>query len=130
MKSIIAALFVSAIAASSAAAQSTAITASVPFAFEVCGQKLPAGEYRVTQMVSHIQIATAKGIAKCVSLTSTGAPSSSPSLVFHRYDDRYFFVTVNLATTSRVMAESQAEREIRRSSVSFARPAVVVVRAD
>jgi hypothetical protein len=111
-----------AVSLSSAFAQSSQmITVDLPFAFQVNNHEFPAGKYEVKADAG--QAAVLLRSADCKrAIFSLSAPVESanthalPSLVFHRYDDRYFLSQIWMPGTNsgRGLTVTTAEREIAR----------------
>jgi hypothetical protein len=81
--------------ATPAAAQASAIRADIPFAFTVCDQALPAGEYKFEKENHVIRITRADSRRVWLArLTAGGSDRSAEKLengmlAFHRYGDVY-----------------------------------------
>jgi|SRR2546421_7636046 len=74
------------------------LIANVPFEFEVGKAKLPAGEYEVREIVpasqgAVLQLRERDGHTSIALMTTSvdGKSQEQARLIFHRYDNRYFF---------------------------------------
>jgi hypothetical protein len=108
------------LAATSAQAQTGPLEADIPFAFNVGGKTLPAGEYRVQQMgltQNVIAVVSRSGKDAVLSLKNnvTGAEADKSALIFRRYGNHYFLARIVTAgaTTGSALPMSKAERRIR-----------------
>ena len=111
----------SAIASSALMAQKMQETGTIPFDFQVAGQKVAAGSYIVsrdttsggTSLLSLRGTETRKGIYLPVSVGKAGATGQS-KLVFRKYGDRYFLAEVWFPEESigHVYPASPAEKEL------------------
>lgn len=121
--------------ATAAQAQSTNVTASVPFDFVVADHAYPAGDY-VVKSISDTGVPilirntdqAENGIALS-SACSSSKPASTTRLVFHRMGDRYFLSQIWLEgnTTGREFPISKTEMQLARNSD---KPALVIVAAN
>ena len=111
------------VSAPSAQAQSTFEigTVDVPFAFQVAGQKIPPGTYRIEHVSEHVvvlrgsnQAPHSTSVHRAVALV---APAKG-SVVFHRYGDTYFLGRVWIAGEVEGMEcpNSRQEREALQAS--------------
>lgn len=96
-KSIIVATFAVFVLLTSAFAQQTTVRASIPFAFTVGQQTLPAGDYLISMngpamlRVAHLGGPDAVGL---MAAPINGVEKVSPRLIFHRYGEKYFLAQV------------------------------------
>ena len=101
-------------AASETARAQEALVVNIPFAFTVGSMALPAGEYRVERIASDspaLRIQRADKGASSIVLSFASQANATPAqstLVFHRYNDRYFLYQV-------WTAGSRRGRELRKS---------------
>ena len=124
-----------AVSLTSAFAQSSQmLTADIPFAFQVNNQQFPAGKYHVKAEGGHaavlVQGIDNKRAAFSISNhIQRGKTREVPSLVFKRYDDRYFLSQIWMPGTSgRGLPTSRAERELAlRLAKSAPKPDTEVV---
>ena len=111
-----------AVSLTSAFAQSSQLlTVDLPFAFQVNNQQFPAGKYHVKAEGGHaallVQGIDNKRAAFSISNhIQRGKTREVPSLVFKRYDDRYFLSQIWMTGTDsgRGLPPSRAERELAR----------------
>ena len=125
-----------AVSLTSAFAQSSQLlTVDLPFAFQVNNQQFPAGHYRVSVEAGHPAVMLQNAESK-QSVFSISSPIRSQkirekaSLVFSRYDDRYFLSKIWLTGTDsgRDLPPSRAERELAvRLAKCAAKPGTEVV---
>jgi hypothetical protein len=108
-----------AVSLTSAFAQSSQmLTVDLPFAFQVNNQQFPAGKYHVKAEGGHaavlVQGIDNKRAAFSISdHIQRGKAREVPSLVFKRYDDRYFLSQIWMPGTSgRGLPTSRTEREL------------------
>ena len=117
------ALMISMVAASECRAQSRAMEANIPFAFEVGNKTMPAGYYRIESMptgAGSIQvIRSANGNAQAtISTIAAAAPdiTVASALIFHRYGNQYFLAEIRTGDGhAREVFPSQQEKELARS---------------
>jgi hypothetical protein len=95
------AVLLSIIGAGVCGAQSRTLEVNVPFAFEVGNKTMPAGSYRVETVLtgngSLQMLRSNSGEARLTISTMDSASISgtpTPSLVFHRYRNRYFLAQI------------------------------------
>ena len=118
--------------ASAAFAQSHTVTATVPFPFEVNGQKLPAGPYRLDQMSAHIlNVRSTTNHAAVTVITNEEQrfePTSRGKLVFRKYGHRYFLSQVWAPGSSigQSCVKSRAEKEVQLAKIETAAPDVTL----
>jgi hypothetical protein len=125
-----------AVSLTSAFAQSSLmLTVDLPFAFQVNNQQFPAGKYYVKADGGHPAVRL-QGVDCRRSVFSITAPISRgktrdvASLVFNRYNDRYFLSQIWMAgdNSGRGLPAGSAEREIaRRWAKSAPKPATQVI---
>jgi hypothetical protein len=98
-------------------AQSIRLHAAVPFAFQMNGRPLNAGDYTISRKGSVVQIQDSNNGKGVFSLTSPDKESDSGyRLVFHRYGDRYFLAEVRTqGTAAGKLPVSRAEKEAMQS---------------
>jgi hypothetical protein len=120
---------------SALAQPSQMLTVDLPFAFQVNNKQFPAGKYQVNAEAGHAEVLLRSADCK-QAIFSLSAPIESgktrevPSLVFRRYDDRYFLAQIWMPGTSsgRGLPASTAEREVaKRWAKSGPKPATEVV---
>jgi hypothetical protein len=94
---VIAAVLLSAVAASVCYAQGTVLVASIPFAFQAGNRTLPAGEYVVEPILTGAgrlqrlrQIGGSAVMTVSTLSVQTSKGSSNPELVFNRYGQTHF----------------------------------------
>ena len=109
------------IAAGQVAQAQQVMLVDVPFQFIAGGSTLPAGEYAVSRSGSETGVLLLKDLndpsASALIPTFTAQrpqPKSKPTLVFHRYGDRYFLsqVWAGGEIRGRQLIRSAAEKEI------------------
>ena len=125
-----------AVSLTSAFAQSSQLlTVDLPFAFEVNNQQFPVGHYRVSVEAGHPAVLLQNAKSK-QAVYSISSPMRSEkirevgSLVFTRYNDRYFLSKIWMTGTDsgRDLAPSRTERELaRRWAMSAPKPDTKVV---
>ena len=128
-------VFTALLLATAAHAQSTNVTASVPFDFVVANQAYPAGDYAV-KSISNTGVPilirnsdeAEKGIVLSGSCSSV-KPSTTTKLVFHRMGGQYFLYQVwqEGNTTGREFPLSKREIQLARNS---SKPEIVIVAAN
>jgi len=107
-------------------AQSRLMEVNVPFAFEVGNKAMPAGSYRVESMpigngsLEVLRSNSGKAQLMISTLaTTTNRGSLAPSLVFHRYGNRYFLAEIRPGGGhARELYPSTQEKELARSEAS------------
>jgi hypothetical protein len=125
-----------AVSLTSAFAQSSQLlTVDLPFAFQVNNQQFPAGHYRVSVEAGHPAVMLQNTESK-QSVFSISSPlrgekiREKASLVFSRYNDRYFLSQIWMTGTDsgRGLPPGRAERELAvRLAKSDAKPGTQVV---
>ena len=108
-----------ALSLTSAFAQSSLITVDLPFAFQVNNQQFPAGKYQIQTETGHPELLL-RSVDCRRAIFSLSNPIQSektravPSLVFRRYDDRYFLsqIWMSGSNSGRTLPTSRAEREL------------------
>ena len=127
-------VFTALLLATAVHAQSTYVTASVPFDFVVADQTYPAGDYAV-KSISNTGVPIlirnsdkAEGLALSVACSSV-KPSTTTKLVFHRMGGQYFLYQVwqEGNTTGREFPLSKREIQLARNS---SKPEIVIVAAN
>ena len=121
--------------ATAANAQSTNVTASVPFDFVVADHAYPAGDYVVKSISDTgvpILIRNANESENGIVLSSTcsnGKPARTTKLVFKRMGDQYFLYQVwrEGSMEGREFPTSKSETRLARNS---AKPELVIVAAN
>ena len=98
------------------------IKAQVPFDFVLAGKAVPAGEWTVTAFsrdgVLLIQNADSRvGVLSGTNMDETNKPAGSYSLVFHRYNNRYFLAEIKIEGSRMAyrLPESKAEAELAQN---------------
>jgi hypothetical protein len=117
------AVLISIIGAGVCRAQSRPLETNIPFTFEVGNKTMPAGSYRVESMPTgngSLQVLRSNSgearltISTMATATNSGTPA--PSLVFHRYGNRYFLAQIrNAGGHTRELYPSSQEKELARS---------------
>ena len=125
-----------AVSLTSASAQSSQVlTVDLPFAFQVNNQQFPAGHYRVSVEAGKPAVML-QNVKSKQAVYSISSPMRSEkirevgSLVFSRYNDRYFLSKIWMTGTDsgRGLPPSRAERELsRRWAKSAPKPGTEVV---
>ena len=125
-----------AVSLTSAFAQSSQLlTVDLPFAFQVNNQQFPAGHYRVSVEAGHPAVML-QNVKSKQSVYTISSPTQSEkirevgSLVFSRYNDRYFLSKIWLTGTDsgRDLPPSRTERELaRRWAQSAPKPGTEIV---
>ena len=127
-----------AVSLTSAFAQSSQLlTVDLPFAFEVNNQQFPAGHYKVSVEAGHPAVLLQDVKSKQAMYTISSPIRSEKtrevaSLVFTRYNDRYFLSKIWMTGTDsgRELAPSRTERDlVRRWAKSAPKPDTKVVAA-
>ncbi len=106
----------------SAIAQTSNVSANVPFSFSVGGKTLPAGTYKIGAISSDAEIlfVQARNGSSRMMVGSNAAESAKPAnktkLVFNRYRDQYFLaeIWVEGATRGRQVPRSSREKELAK----------------
>ncbi len=107
-------------------------TATVPFAFHVQQQNLPAGRYQLYRM-DNAGVVQIRNLATGETIMFTARPPlavkhGDPKLIFNRYGDRYFLSQVWTPNAARLdVIQSAMEKEISKSAAMVA---MAVVNAD
>lgn len=127
--------FTALLLATAAHAQSTNVTASVPFDFVVADHAYPAGDY-VVKSISETGVPilirntdkSENGIALSNGCSSS-KPASTTKLVFHRMNGRYFLYQIwrEGSTEGREFPISKTETQLARNSD---KPELVIVAAN
>jgi hypothetical protein len=105
------------VAGTSLEAQTMNLHAVVPFAWQVNGRQLNAGDYRISKDGSTPVVTvrdTASGNATFLQILPASGHDTASRLVFHRYGDQYFLAAIvgtNGATSK--MPVSKAERAVQ-----------------
>ena len=121
-KLLLSAVFAMFVALTPAFAQTGAIRVSVPFAFTVGKQTLPAGDYRVAAHGSALELIglNAPGASNVLTNYTGGGPNENqtPRLVFHCYGIHRFLTQAWIGETAmgHELATSPAELELARST--------------
>lgn len=112
------------------------VIARIPFAFNVGKTKLPAGKYTFSTLNPSsdrkiLQIRSSDGRSSAMILTTSviGIASDNAKLVFHRYDDRYFFAQAQMAGDSTRLAavKSDAERAEKQTLARARKKSDIVI---
>jgi hypothetical protein len=117
------ALLFSTVMASEARAQSRTMEANVPFAFEVGGKVMPAGNYRIESMLTGsgtLQVIRNTSGDMQVTVSTILVPAknenSAVELIFHRYGSHNFLAQIQTGDGhARELFESQLEKKLSRS---------------
>ena len=91
------------------------LTAHVPFAITVSDTSLPSDTYHLSRMNGHREMLLLRGdrTGAIVRTSEVRLPrtNAEPSLVFHRYGDRYFLREIRWEDTARLeLPQTRAER--------------------
>ena len=123
---VVAALLLSVVATSVCYAQQTALTVTIPFAFQAGNQTMPAGEYRVESVLESVLTGTGQlqrlrqvngSAVMIVSTVSVEARNGNPNpeLVFNRYGQTYFLAQIwTDGAQGHQLFKSNREKEILR----------------
>jgi hypothetical protein len=116
------------------------VVANIPFTFNVGDKTLPAGKYAITVLNPTsdrkvLQVRSMNGRSSAMILTNgvIGNLVDDAKLVFHRYNDRYFFAEAQLAGESTSLAAVWSKRErAERNAMIAARmnKNVIVITAE
>jgi hypothetical protein len=102
-------------------AQEGRIKVNIPFAFNVGAQRFPAGEYSLTPLLQHtFQLRNQWGefvTGFAANSVEAPIPTSAPTLVFNRYQQRYFLSQIWPAgeTTGQQLLRSSSETEVAQA---------------
>lgn len=121
------ALLLSVIAASQCYAQQLALVVNIPFAFQVGGKTLPAGEYRVLHVSTRDRtvqrIERTDNLVEMTVLTigvDQNGREISPKLIFNRYGDTYFLSQMwSSDGLGRQFFQSGREKELARTTAKI-----------
>lgn len=98
----------------------TPVRFKVPFAFEIGGTKLPAGEYQVVENSAQTLRITGLDSKKQVLVSDKAGSSFSreagdPQIVFRQYGDHYFLHQIYEGQTQRIreFPDSKTEKAVR-----------------
>ncbi len=96
------------------------LQADIPFEFTMGQATLPAGHYQIEvgpgQAFMTLRDGSGHGAA-ILPVPGTDATSfQQPSLMFHKYGDRYFLSQVQTTNSRRMIPENRAERELARAA--------------
>ena len=101
-------------------AQSTILTANVPFAFNIGDKQLPAGAYAVREMDRATLIQSRDGKNSALGIYAYAGPSKADEtkLVFNKVGDYYFLAQIWTSARGQGLAvpESKLEKELRASN--------------
>ena len=112
------------------------VIARIPFAFNVGKTKLPAGKYTFSAINPSsdrkiLQIRSSDGRLSAMILTTNviGLASDNAKLVFHRYDNRYFFARAQMAGDSISLAavKSDLERAEKQTLARAGKKSVILI---
>jgi len=111
-------LFASTTGTHAQSARTQKVLATIPFAFNVGAQNLPAGRYTITVLnptsdQKVLQLRSRDGRATAITLTTgvTGNATEGGTVVFRRYGNEYFFAQAQMADSTGLAAvKSKAER--------------------
>jgi hypothetical protein len=124
-----------AVAMASAQTAAPALSAEIPFAFEMAGVTLPAGEYSVTFSTERTWImvrdldSNDSALAVAFSVYPKDMSADNAKLIFNRYNDRYFLSQVWHPNVMRELPKSKQERELVTSRLLAKNPVRVVIAA-
>jgi hypothetical protein len=100
-------------------AQSTILTANVPFAFSIGDKQLPAGAYAVREMDRATLIQSRDGVNSVLGIYNYAEPSKdhATKLVFSKVGDHYFLAEICTSARGQGLQipESKLEKELRAS---------------
>lgn len=119
----------------SAQTAAPALSAEIPFAFEMAGVTLPPGEYRVTFSPERTWIMVRdldtndSALAVAFSVYPKDMSADNVKLIFNRYNDRYFLSQVWHPNVVRELPKSKQERELVTSRLVAQNPVRVVIAA-
>ena len=101
-------------------AQSTILTANVPFAFNIGAKQLPAGAYAVREMNRATLIQSRDAKNSVLGIYNDAGPSKADEtkLVFHRVSDHYFLAEIWTSARGEGLSvpPSKLEKEMRASN--------------
>ena len=101
-------------------AQSTILTASVPFAFNIGAKQLPAGAYAVREMDRATLIQSKDYKESALGIYNYAGPSKADEtkLVFNKIGDHYFLAQIWTSARGEGLQipESKLEKEMRASN--------------
>ena len=105
-------------------AQSTRLTATVPFEFMVGSKTMPAGDYRISSASSEAALIIAGGEKESSALALTRPVGNEADhagesvLVFHRYGDHYALSQIwdDSMKVAREIPMSRTEREMAKTA--------------
>jgi hypothetical protein len=123
-RNVIGALMILIVAFSIAApvvnAQSTILTANVPFAFSIGDKQLPAGAYAVREMGRATLVQSKDFVYSILGIYNYAGPSKAnkTKLVFDKVGDHYFLAQIWTSSRDQGLAlpESNLEKEMRASN--------------
>lgn len=100
-----------------APAEATEIRADIPFSFTVGGRTMPPGAYTLSLDRATLTVQGATGGAVVLTIAAESREKVRPSLVFHRYGERYVLRQAWTGGGSgRELPEEKSERELVRSA--------------
>ena len=101
-------------------AQSTILTANVPFAFNIGTNQLPAGAYAVRELDRATLVQSRDGQNSVLGIYNYAGPSKADEtkLVFHKIGDHYFLAQIWTSARGQglVIPESKLEKELSASN--------------
>ena len=101
-------------------AQSTILTANVPFAFSIGDKQLPAGAYAVREMGRATLVQSKDSVYSILGIYNYAGPSkvNNTKLVFERVGGHYFLAQIWTSARDQGLAlpESKLEKEMRASN--------------
>jgi hypothetical protein len=117
------ALMLSMALASECRAQSRALEANIPFAFQAGNKTMPAGNYRIESMqtgAGSLQVIRSAGgdVQTTIWTIAPAVPDATeaPELIFHRYGSHYFLAQIRTGDGQvRELYPSRQEKEMARS---------------
>jgi hypothetical protein len=108
------------------------VKSTIPFAFTVNNQSMPAGDYLIYTVTTQRSIRILSADGKHAAIVNTlpneaGSPAENSRLVFHRYGSDYFLAQVWVAGQNlvRTPSSSNKEMELARSGESYERATVL-----
>ena len=114
------------------------VLANIPFDFQVGTKTLPAGRYTITVVNpasdrKTLQIRSSDGRSTAITLTTDviRTASENTKLVFHRYDDQYFFAEAQMAgDTMGLAALKSSVKRAQKQAIAKAHKKIVVIVAE
>jgi hypothetical protein len=101
-------------------AQSTILTANVPFAFSIGDKQLPAGAYGVREMGRATLVQSKDAVYSVLGIYNYAGPSKvdETKLVFNQVGDHYFLAKIWTSARDQGLSvpQSKLEKEMRASN--------------